>query len=314
MALNVDEINALTLELVIPLIGDNVFTSNPLLARLHARGMKEQGGTVIGVPLMYAKVGAAGAIRGFDVMNIDADDQFTRVDYDWKEYYGAIVVSRREMLQNSGVPEQINHVAAKSQAAEMSMRDIMGTGLFSDAVTNDKLLDGLDGLCDTDNTYPSMNGGLNRSNETWWQAGFRDEATYTGSPTFTTLQWGVGTLTEQPNSPTLGITTQTLYNSFMDQLDELQRYNDPGLAQMGFDSVTFRGIPVVVDSHAADNYWFWLNENYLDLVSHKEENFDFQPFRMAYNQKAMVAYIFWTGNLVCNNCRFQGAYTVLGTA
>lgn len=309
MALSIDEISALTQELVMPLIADNIFNSNPVFARLWAKGPKEQGGTAIRAPLMYAKVGASGAIRGFDTMQIDADDQFTAADFDWKEYYGAIVVSKREMLQNSGVPEQISHVSAKSQATEMSLRDTLGTGLYSDGTTNDKLIDGLDSICAITGTYPSGGGGINRADEAWWRAGFR---TATEAVSFANIQSNVGSVTEQPNSPTMMVTAQFGFDEFIGLLETNQRHTDSSLASLGFETVLFRNIPLVVDSHVneptpgTNTNWFYLNENFLQLVSHKDENFDFVPFRQAFNQKVMVAYIFWTGNLVCNNPRFQG--------
>lgn len=313
MALTVDEISALTEKLYIPVIADNVFNSNPLLARLWQRGPKVTGGTVIRAPLMYARVGAAGAIRGFDVMNIDADDQFTAVDFEWKEYYAAIVLSRREMLQNTGVPAQLDHLSAKSQAAEMTLRDIMGTGLFSDGVTNTLLIDGLEAVVQTTTApaYPSGGGGLDPDVETWWQAGFRETLGLklsTPGNVFGQLQRGVGMVTEQPNSPTMIVTTQDVFNAIFAAFDDNQRFEDSGLASMGFETILFRRIPIVVDSHCPAEVVYFLNENFLQLYTHSNENFTFDPFREPINQKAMVAKIFWTGNLICNNRRFQGAF------
>ena len=294
MALSIDELSAMTENLFLPLIADNTFTSNPLFARMWSRGPKEQGGVKIRAPLMYAKVGAAGAIRGFDTMNIDADDQFTAADFEWKEYYAAIVLSKREMLQNSGTAEQISHVSAKSQASEMTLRDLMGTGCFSDGVSNTNLIDGLEAVCDTDNEYPSGGGGIDRNVETWWAAGFRDE-TDGVTMTFLDVQKRIGLLTEQPNSPTIIITSQSLYNKVMSLMEDQQRFEEPDLASWGFQSILFRGIPIVVDSHVYDDgtsksSMYFLNENFLQLISHRDENFAFEPFRRAYNQKAMAAF------------------------
>lgn len=318
MALSVDEISALTENLWIPLIADNVFTSNPVMARLWTRGPKVVGGVAIRAPLMYAQVGAAGAISGFDVMNIDADDQFTAADFQWKEYYAAIVLSRREMFQNAGAPEQIDHAAAKAQAAEMTLRDLMGTGLFSDA-TDTKTIDGLETAVTTTGTYPSGGGGIDAGTETWWAAGFRDttaQAITTATNVFPMLQEGVGNTTEQPNSPTIIVTDQAIFNTMFAAFEDNQRFHDDTLASMGFESIMFRRIPIVVDSHcptgitnADGGSVYFLNENFLQLYTHRDENFRFDPFKEPINQKVMVAKLFWTGNLVCNNRRFQGTFT-----
>jgi len=317
VALNVDEISALTENLWVPLIADNVMTSNPLMARLWQRGPKVQGGVKIRAPLMYAKIGAAGAIQGFDTMTTDADDQFTAADFEWKEYYAAIILSHREMFQNSGEPEQIDHLSAKSQAAEMTLRDLMGTGLFSDGTTNTKLIDGLNAVVNTTGTYPSGGGGINRAVETWWQAGFRLAnpaviGQLTAANALAFFQAGVGALTQQPNSPTMIVVSQAIFDMAMRSFNiagSSQYFEDPGLASLGFETIMFRRIPIVVDSHStADSTWF-LNENFLQLYTLQDENFKFEPYRKPINQKVYVGYIFWTGNLICNNPRFQGVYT-----
>lgn len=320
MALSIDEISALTENLWVPLIADNVMTSNPVMARLWQRGPKVQGGVKIRAPLMYQKVGAAGAIQGFDTMSTDADDQFTAADFEWKEYYSAIILSHREMFQNAGEAEQIDHLSAKSQASEMTLRDLMGTGLFSDGVANTKLVDGLRAVVSTTNTYPSGGGGINRAVETWWQAGFNTTnpggaiGNLSASNGLRFMQAGVGALTQQPNSPTMIVVTQAIFDMFMANFNAgagggTQFFEDPGLASLGFETILFRRIPVVVDSHNVADSTYFLNENFLQLYTLREENFKFEPYRKPINQKVFVGYIFWTGNLICNNPRFQGVYT-----
>jgi hypothetical protein len=256
VALSVDEINALTEKLWVPVIADNTFGSNPLMARLWKRGTKEQGGTKIRAPLMYSKVGAAGAIRGFETMNTTADDQFTAADFDWKEYYAAIILSRREMFMNSGVPEQISHLSAKSQASEMTLRDLMGTGLFSNGLTNTKLIDGLEAIINDSNTYPSEGGGIDRGTESWWRPAFRTTAPYdirgeAEAAIYYRLQLGVGRCTQQPNSPTMIVTNQGIFDYIFKSTHGPMQMSDPGLGDLGFHSIMFRGIPIVVDTSTA---------------------------------------------------------------
>jgi len=332
MAVTIDEISALTEKLYIKLIADNVFNSNALLARMHKRGMKTDGGTAIHTPLMYARVGASGAIRGFEAMNIDADDQFTAVDFGYKEYYAAIVVSRREVLLKSGVSAKVKHLSAKAMAAEMTLRDIMGTGLQSDGTTT-RLIEGLDAATQNTTVYPNTNAGdgslgIDPSVETWWQSGFRGAATALiagvtlgtdGSNAARIFQVFTGRLTEAPFGPTIYITTQDGFDRFHAGTVTIshsgvtpsggQQFTDPHLASLGFETLLFRGKPIVVDSHVTGNRIFGLNENFLDLMSHEDENFTFSPYREPVNQKAMVGYVFWTGNLVCNNRRYQGLIT-----
>lgn len=317
MAVTIDEISAVTEKLYLPLIADNVMNSNPLMARFWQRGPKLRGGLGIHTPLMYQKVGSAGAIRGFEPMTIDADDQLTAVVFDWKEYYAAIVLSKRETLQNAGEAEMLSHISAKSQMAEMTLRDLMGTGLYSDGtLLAGRAIDGLEAVMSLTNTYPNSGGasvGIDRTVETWWQA--KNIATWTltyggGALSTTTAFLGaqrmVGRCTEQPNSPTMILTTQIGFDTFFSAYEDNQRFEDSGMASLGFETILFRRIPIVVDSHIVAGRMYFLNENFLQLITHQDENFRFAPFREPINQKAMVGFIFWTGNLVCNDPRFQG--------
>lgn len=321
MAVTIDEISAVTEKLYLPLIADNVMNSNPFMARQWQRGPKLRGGLGIHTPLMYQKIGSAGAVRGFEPMTIDADDQLTAVVFDWKEYYAAIVLSKRETLQNTGDAEMLSHISAKSQMAEMTLRDLMGTGMFSDGtLLSGRAIDGIEGVMSTTNTYPNSGGnsvGIDRSVETWWQPAVRaanwGTALYgvggalSATTAFLGLQALIGKCTQQPNTPTMLLTTQLGFDTIFSAYEDNQRFEDTGMASLGFETILFRRVPIVVDSHiTAGNRVYALNENFLQLVTHQDENFRFAPFREPINQKAMVGFIFWTGNLVCNDPRFQG--------
>ena len=132
------------------------------------------------------------------------------------------------------------------------------------------------------------------------------------------LQGLTGRVSEAPFGPTIYVTTQDGFNRIHAGMTVIgtaslgtsgQQFTDPHLASLGYEVILFRGKPIVVDSHVATARLYALNENFLDLVSHSDENFRFEPFRMPINQKAMVGYIFWTGAFICNNRRFQGTLT-----
>jgi hypothetical protein len=339
VAVTIDEISALTEKLYLPIIADNFFDSNPLLARMHDRGLRKDGGTAVHAPLLYAATGAAGAIRGFEPMTIDPDDQITAVDFGWKEYYAAIVLSKREMLINSGVPRKISHLEAKSQVSEMTLRNLIGVGMQSDGLST-RLVEGLEAIVQTTGTYPNTSAGDNTIGidcgvETWWQAAFRGTSTgligaaigADGANAARALQVLTGRASEAPFGPTIYLTTQEGFNRIHNGMTvvgaagtgtggQQGMFTDAHLASLGYEIINFRGKPIVVDSHVlvgagggTDPRLYALNENFLDLVSHEEEDFVFEPYRMPVNQKAMVGYVFWTGAMICNNRRFQATLT-----
>jgi hypothetical protein len=54
-----------------------------------------------------------------------------------------------------------------------------------------------------------------------------------------------------------------------------------------------------------------VNENYLQLLAHKDENFRFTGFRQPVNQNVKVAQVFWTGAMTSSNNRMHGMMTAL---
>jgi hypothetical protein len=54
-----------------------------------------------------------------------------------------------------------------------------------------------------------------------------------------------------------------------------------------------------------------LNEDYLKLMPHKDENFKMGPFEKPINQNIKVAQIFWAGVFASSNNRMHAAATAL---
>ena len=113
------------------------------------------------------------------------------------------------------------------------------------------------------------------------------------------------------DAPTVIMTTRTLLNSYYALLQPQQRFTDSDTAKGGFTSVMFNGKPVIADSYCPSGKMFFLNENYLHLFVHKDEDMRFEPFQKPINQNVKVAKIFWAGALGSSNNRLHGALTAL---
>jgi hypothetical protein len=125
------------------------------------------------------------------------------------------------------------------------------------------------------------------------------------------LQATIGNVTVDSDKPTVIVLTQDEYDDLYSALQPQQRFADEDTFKAGFTNLIVNGIPCIVDSHCPSGYLFALNEAYLHLYAHKDENFRFAPFRQPTNQNAKVAQIFWTGCLTSDNCRMQAAMTAL---
>jgi len=113
------------------------------------------------------------------------------------------------------------------------------------------------------------------------------------------------------DKPTVGLTTRTLYNSYYALLQPQQRFQDSKTAKGGFENLMFNGKPVIPDSNCPANHFFLLNENYLHLFVHKDENMRFEPFQKPINQNVKVAKIYWAGAFGSSNNRLHAGLTAL---
>jgi hypothetical protein len=305
MALTYDQISGITQRKFIPKLYDNIFNSNPLLQRHRKRSYElVDGGTSIMVPLNYAVPTASGWYFGADTLNVNDNDQITAAEYSWKALYTNISILRTDELKNAGDEQMVSLVKSKVKVAEKQMEDQLGTGIFSNA-TNAKSIVGLQQIVATGNTV----GGISQSQNSWWQAGSVDTTTTTMSLSALQTVWQLCTIGSW--SPTVAVTTRALFNAYYALLQPQQRFQDSDTASGGFQSLLFNGLPVLPDSHCPSSNFFFLNEDYLHLWAHKDEDMRFEPFSKPVNQNVKIAKIYWTGAYGSSNIRLQGALTAL---
>lgn len=305
MPLTYDQLSGITLRKFIPKLYDNVFNSNPLLQRLRKKSYElVDGGLSIVVPLNYAAPTAAGWYAGADTLNTTDNDQITGAEYSWKQLYTNISILRSDELKNTGDEQIVSLVKSKVKIAEKNMEDMLGTGIFSNA-TNSKSIVGLQYLMSTSNTI----GGISQSTYSWWQPGSVDSTTTTLSLSAMQTVWNLCTIGSW--SPTVAVTTRAIFNSYYGLLQPQQRFQDSDTAKGGFQSLMFNGLPVVPDSHCPTSGLYFLNEDYIHLWAHRDEDMRFEAFQKPINQNVKVAKIYWMGAFGTSNARLQGALTAL---
>jgi hypothetical protein len=304
MALTYDQISAITSKKYLPKMVDNIFDSNPLMQRAKKKFYtKVDGGTSILQPLNYAQISATGWYAGADTLTTTDNDVMTAAEYSWKQIYAAIAISRMDELKNSGDSQILNFVKQKVQIAEKTIEDTMGTALYNAGTTTNAIA-GLRYIVATSNTV----GGISQSTYSWW-ASQVDSSTTT--LTIAAMQSRDNVCTIGNDGPSAIVSTRTLYNSYYGLLQPQQRFMDSETAKGGFSSLMFNGKPVIVDSHCPASHMFFLNEDYLNLYYHPEENFRFENFQKPVNQNVKVAKIFWAGAFGTSNARMQGLMSAL---
>lgn len=299
------EISSLTQRYLIPKLVDNIFESNALFMRAKKGNWYDtiDGGTKINQPLAYATTANAMRYSGSETLTISDNAQITEAEWDWKEYAVSISITRIDELKNAGKNAIISHIKSKVQLAEKSLKDLLGTDLFNTGATA-KAIQGLRLMTAATGTY----GNVAKGTYSWWQGQVDSTTT---ALTVASLQSVWGDCTIDSDKPTLCVLTQDEYDDLYAGLQPQQRFSDNETFKAGFTNLLYNGVPIIVDSHVPSGYVFALNEKYLSLCAHKDENFRFAPFIKPTNQNVKVAQIFWTGALTCSNCRMQGVMNAL---
>lgn len=311
MALPADQLTAITKKYYLPRLVDQIFDSNALFARMAKRSIPLDGGTQIALPLAYALSTNVFTYRDYDTFSFTPTDQITHALFDWGQYGTAITISGREDAINSGKSAVINLLKTKMQLAEKTLRKYMGDHLWSDG--SGEAAQGIIGLkaAVDDGTNTATYGSIDRTANTWWKAKYSANGGTGRELTIKLMQNFMGDLTIDNDRPTLLMTTQDVFDKYFMLLQPHLRLTDPELADGGFQNLVFVGRPIVVDHRiptdsATRHTMYFLNEDYIHLYHHKDRHFYLDPFRRPVNQDAIVAKIYWMGQMVVDNPRMQG--------
>jgi len=299
------ELSALTHKYLIPKLVDNIFDSNAALQRAKKKGWYDtiDSGTSITQPLAYATTTSAGRYSGSATLLTADNQQITDASWTWKQYYASILITRIDELKNAGKSGIINHLKAKVQLAEKTLKDLLGTDIFSDGTTANSF-EGFKMMCAATGTH----GTIAKGTYSWWQANV-DSTTTALTPV--AVQALLGDCTVDNDRPTVIFCLQDQFDDLWAALQPQQRFADEETLKAGFVNLIINGVPVIVDSHVASGYLHMINENYVQLIAHKDENFRFSGFRQPTNQNVKVAQIYWTGAMTSSNNRMHGMMTAL---
>ena len=305
MALNYDQVTAITEKYILPKTTDNIFDSNILLKRAKTKGWYERidGGEKIIYPLEYAQLTAGGWYSGADILSTTDNQTITGAEVNWKQLYKNISIRRDEELKNSGKRAIVNLVKSKMRSAEKGMRDDLGTGLFSNATDANSIV-GLRQWVATSNSP----GGISQSSYSWWQSNVDSSTTTLSLSAMNTVFNDAAIDNDQP---TFGVTTRAIHGLYYALLQPQQRFVDSETAKGGFTNLMFNGIPLAIDSHTTAAHLFLLNENYLKLTAHRDEDMRFDGFVKPTNQNVRVAKLYWAGAFGSTNNRMHGLLSAI---
>jgi hypothetical protein len=288
---------------------DNIHKSNAVFYMLKEMGAikKESGGERIVRPLMYGKNTTTASYSGYDILDTTPQAGIDSAEYNWKQYSASITISGEEQRKNKGSKHKIiDLLEAKTKQAEMSLTEALTEGLFSDGTGNgSKDLTGLSAMVAASGTY----GGIDSSTYTWWVS---DVDTTNEALALNDMRNSFNDASKGgKDTPTLIVCSQNIfeqYEGFFTQVGSTNVYgsfNTPSagtkkLADGGFQTLAYKGVPLVWDEYCALGDIYYLNLNHMDLTVHEDANFATTEFVKPENQDALVAQILFMGNLTCD--------------
>ncbi len=136
MALNYDNLSALTRDKFIPILVDNIFNSNALLLKLMKNAEKLDGGKKIIIPVEYGKNTTQGFITHSNYANsattVNSDSEIiSGAEYEWATAWQGIYMDGRDEHLNNGDSAVLSLLKAKMKNAEKSLKDLFGTSIFA---------------------------------------------------------------------------------------------------------------------------------------------------------------------------------------
>jgi len=278
---------------------DNIFGSRPLLEYLQSNGRVRtaDGGIQIVEPLLLGG-GEADSYGPWDQIQVHPQGGITAAVYPWRQLFATIIISGLEEAQNNGKEQMINLLEAKVMQAENTLKDILVRMLYGTRQTPKATdFDPLTTLIDSD--LPA--GGITPAPatlENLWR-----------SPTYNATT-GVGkdakgnTITGLPFAATIAgddlesilrrmfmlasdggsdhvdaiFAGANVYEMYEGSLTPQVRYTDTNKANLGFQNLMFKNVPIYYDPDAPTSGAIGLNSKYVGLTIHSDRNFKQSPF------------------------------------
>lgn len=314
---------------------DNILNGNFGLMRFLSNSRPWAGGDQILLPVKMRESTSGGSYAGLDTLSTAQTSDREMAAVLPRQYYHSVVVSGIQQAVNQGDGKVLDLLATEMESKAADMKDNLGDGFYSDGTGNEnKDIIGLRAAVD-DNTFITSYEGLSRATFTQWRSTITSDATVT-LPDFAT---DFNAAKVGAEDPTLLLSTPAVFNIYEALMDQDVRYNlqfagydqiygkglprkSGNLAQgQGFNSLYFRGVPLVADEKCTTGRLYTLNENHIwfytfsNLPNAKsiKNGFGWTGLKEPVNQDGSVGQFLWYGNLASDGPRFSALrYSITG--
>lgn len=254
-----------------PGVTEQAFLKTPFIYWMREKGRVEHisGHRRIEIDLEYGSNETIRWLNKGGTVPMQDNELLTKAYEDWK--YVAVSVMRwmTEDQQNRAKAQIINLVSTKLNTAERSLYEDMERVCFADGTGADEP-NGLQNLISATPTTGIVHG-INRAtagNE-WWR---NQQKTSTGAAAVylvSDMRTCLNDIIKYSRSEIKDIfmvTDQTSFELYEDVMLEMKVLQNTKLADAGFDTIQYRGRPIMWMPSAPAGNMYFINPNYLKLV------------------------------------------------
>ena len=306
------QVEATTLNLLESGAEDNIYDSASLFYHLRESGqITASGGSQIQSVVTYQKLAAGGSYQNADILSTQPTDSDTALLANWKLYYVHVVITKHDILRNSGDEAVVDLIQTKTKNAHLKMADLISTDLFSTNGDTATGVTGLRNLISGSTTHHNIAPG-DFSN---WIA---DTDTTDSAIALSTIETHYLNATIGSDNPDIAVTTKPVYRKIWALLQANQRFGGEQTASGGFKYILFNDIPIFHDSHCpgtgagtADSWLFFLNSRHMNMYVHKDDNFTVEKIPPPANQAIRIWRLGATCQFFFRNRRMNSGFSVL---
>jgi len=296
-------------------VTDQIFNATPTYLLMNKKGgitLNGTGGRYLEIPLSYAKNETVTSLDKGDTISLSDTKFLTTAQFTWKFVAGSIVRYYVDDAKNKSKQAHLQLANAKIDNLQRSLIDKFETFLFADGSGNDsKDPEGFGNIIDaTPNTARTV-GNIAQTTYSWWK---NKQKTSTGAASVYLLSdmrnlFNTCSIGQASDIPEAMVTDQTSYELYEDEVMEQKQIVNKDLADAMFDSVTFKGKPVVWSAACTSGYMYFLNFKYIGLNVDPDINMTMTEWKTIPNQLDRVAQIVWKGNLIASRRASLGVLT-----
>ena len=282
---------------------DNIFNSRPLLEYLMSKGRVRtlDGGISIVEPLLLGP-GEANSYGPWQQIQVNAVAGISAAQFPWRQLYATIIISGLEEAQNNGKEQMISLLEAKVMQAEETLKNVLSSMIYGTrggaALATD--FTPFTTLIDATAAAGGITPAAAPAPENLWRAPTWDSTSNTGTDA---LGAAITIPGAAMTSPYDGSELERVlrhmfllasdggsdhvdaifagrgwYEAYEASLTPQVRYTDTTKANLGFQNLMFKNVPIYWDPDCADGTALGLNSKYVGLTLHSDRNFTQSPF------------------------------------